>query len=83
MFREDARYWCPVQQEISSWSDGAETLGQPITGALWVALLKFSSGDWNVEAAECESLLERNLVEKKNDLIVLTPSGRIALGLPV
>ena len=82
MFSEDARYGCPVQEQ-SHWSAGAQTLGPPITGALWVALLKFSSGDWNVETAECESLLERNLVEKKDDMIVLTPSGRIALGLPV
>ena len=82
MLSEDAGYWCPVQEQ-SPWADVPETLGAPITGALWVALLKFSSGDWNVEASECESLLERNLVERKDDMIVLTPSGRIALGLPV
>lgn len=82
MFSENVQYWCPVQ-EASPWSAVAETPGPPITGALWVALLKFSSGDWNVESAECESLLERNLVEKKDDMVILTQSGRIALGLPV
>ena len=81
MFSEDAQSGCPVQ-EHSQWSAGAQPLGPPITGALWVALLKFSSGDWNIEAAECESLRERKLVEKKDDTIVLTRSGRIALGLP-
>ena len=82
MFSEDAGYG-PTAQEQSRWSAGAQTPGPPITGALWLVLLKFCSGDWNVEAAECESLLARNLVEKKDDMIVLTPSGRIALGLPV
>lgn len=52
-----------------------------ITGAPWLALLKFCSGDWNVPAADLQCLLEMNLVEKANGRIVLTARGRLALGL--
>jgi hypothetical protein len=52
-----------------------------VSGAPWLALLKFSHGDWNVSAAERDSLLARGLIEKKGAATVLTPRGRQALGL--
>jgi hypothetical protein len=53
-----------------------------VTGALWIALLKFCSGDWNVPAADLDRLVEHQLVRKKNGVVELTGRGRAALGLP-
>lgn len=51
----------------------------PVTGALWLALLKFSSGEWNVTAAERDALLAYGLVQTDEDGVVLTPYGRQVL----
>lgn len=52
-----------------------------LTGAPWLTLLKFSSGEWNISAAEREVLLAHGLIECKSGASVLTPRGRQALGL--
>jgi hypothetical protein len=52
-----------------------------ITGALWLALLKFSSGEWNVSAAERDVLLAYGLICKEQDRLVLSAYGRKALEL--
>jgi hypothetical protein len=53
----------------------------PVTGALWLALLRFSSGEWNVSAAERDALLAYGLICKERDATVLTPYGRQVLKL--
>jgi hypothetical protein len=53
----------------------------PVTGALWLALLKFSSGEWNVSKAEREVLLAYGLIRREQDATVLTPYGRQMLEL--
>ena len=53
----------------------------PVTGALWLALLKFSSGEWNVSAAERDVLLAYGLIRKEEDSTVLTAYGRQVLDL--
>ena len=51
----------------------------PVTGALWLTLLKFSSGEWNVSTAERDVLLAYGLVCKEEDTTVLTSYGRQVL----
>ena len=53
----------------------------PVTGALWLALLRFSSGEWNVSTAERDVLLNRGLIRKEEDGTVLTSYGRQVLEL--
>jgi hypothetical protein len=50
-----------------------------VTGALWLALLKFSSGEWNVTAAERDALLAYGLIQEEEDGLALTPYGRQVL----
>jgi hypothetical protein len=59
----------------------SEITHSAIEGAPWLALLKFTYGDWNVSPAEREALLARGLIEIKGGSSVLTPRGREALGL--
>ena len=54
----------------------------PVTGALWLALLRFSSGEWNVSATERDVLLAYGLITKDEDAFVLTSHGRHVLELP-
>jgi hypothetical protein len=53
----------------------------PVTGALWLALLRFSSGEWNVSTAERDVLLTYGLIRKEEDATVLTSYGRQVLEL--
>jgi hypothetical protein len=53
----------------------------PVTGALWLALLRFSGGEWNVSAAELDVLLSYGLIRKEGDATVLTSYGRQVLEL--
>jgi hypothetical protein len=53
----------------------------PVTGALWLALLRFSSGEWNVSATERDVLLAYGLIRKDEDAFVLTSYGRQVLEL--
>jgi hypothetical protein len=53
----------------------------PVTGALWLALLKFSSGEWNVTKAERDVLLAYGLIRNEDHGTVLTAYGRQVLEL--
>jgi hypothetical protein len=53
----------------------------PVTGALWLSLLKFSSGEWNLNAAERDALLAYGLIRKDGDAFVLTSYGSQVLEL--
>jgi hypothetical protein len=46
---------------------------------LWLALMKFSSGEWNVSTAECDVLLAYGLIRKEGEHMVLTPYARQVL----
>ena len=71
----------------ATWRDAekqsAECVKQhlPVTGALWLSLLKFSSGEWNVSAAERDVLLAYGLIRKHEDAFVLTSYGSQVLEL--
>ncbi|MGZ8228881.1 MAG: hypothetical protein ACXWUS_04485 [Burkholderiales bacterium] len=70
------RTWCEAEQRTQM-----EAKQAPVTGAPWLALLKFASGEWNVTAAERDLLLAYGLVQKSDAGIVLTVRGRRALDL--
>jgi hypothetical protein len=53
----------------------------PVTGALWLSLLKFSSGEWNVSTAERDVLLAYGLIQREEDATVLSSYGRKILEL--
>ena len=59
----------------------SETAQEAITGAPWLALLKFSGGEWNLTAAEREALLACGLIEATGSGSMLTLRGRQALRL--
>ena len=73
----EADYWCPTDER-----SGAKA-APSITGGEWVALLKVASCDWTIELSDLACLLERRLIEKSEGVLVLTESGRVALGIPV
>jgi hypothetical protein len=71
----------------ATWHDaenhGTEHVKQhlPVTGALWLSLLRFSSGEWNVSAAERDVLLAYGLIRQQEDVFVLTSYGSQVLEL--
>jgi hypothetical protein len=70
-------YWCPA-------GEGSDAVAATaISGNDWLALLKVANGDWSIPASELACLLERKLIEVSAGLVRLTPTGYIALGLPV
>lgn len=69
--------WCQTEKTIVRSNMAQEA----ITGAPWLALLKFSGGEWNLAAAEREALLACGLIEAKGGSSMLTLRGRQALGL--
>lgn len=72
---------------IRTWSEAESRAMQregshaPVAGAPWVALMKFSSGEWNVTQAERDMLLAYGLIQKSGSRMVLTAHGRQTLGL--
>jgi hypothetical protein len=67
--------WRELEQRSAHWG----TSQPPVTGALWLALMKFSSGEWNVSTAECDALLAYGLIRKEGEHMVLTPYARQVL----
>lgn len=53
----------------------------PVTGALWLSLLKFSGGQWNVSTTERDVLLAYGLIQKEDDGTVLSSYGKQVLEL--
>ena len=70
-------YWCPADESADF------EIAPSISGNEWLALLKVASSDWTIDVADLACLLERKLIEKLEGALVLTPRGRIALGMPV
>ena len=70
-------YWCPAGEGQDMLAAGATS------GNEWVTLLKIANGDWSIPAADFACLLERKLIEITQGFVHLTPTGHIALGLPV
>jgi hypothetical protein len=69
--------WRELEKQSAQWSSSQ----LPVTGALWLALMKFSSGEWNVGASERDVLLGYGLIRKEGDRMVLTAHGRQVLNL--
>lgn len=67
--------WRELEQRSAHWNSSQP----PVTGALWLALMKFSGGEWNVSTAERDVLLAYGLIRKEGERIVLTPYGRQVL----
>ena len=72
-----ASTWRELEKRSAHWGSSQP----PVTGALWLALMKFSSGEWNVSTSERDVLLGYGLIRKDGDGMVLTPYGRQVLNL--
>jgi hypothetical protein len=55
--------------------------GVPHTVREWTALVKIASSQVDIPAADCNRLIELGLVQCLSGIPVLTPHGRLTLGL--
>lgn len=69
--------WRELEHRSAPWRSSEP----PVTGALWLALQKFSGGEWNVSTSERDVLLAYGLIRKEGERMVLTSHGRDVLDL--